>query len=368
MERESLLELIILGAVAGEHLLVIGPPGTAKSEAVRRISRRLDAEYFEYLLGRFTEPGEIFGPVDLVKLKEGSVETRTQGMLPEAQFAFLDEVFLGSTPILNTLLGILNERVYRRGHTFMNCPLRICVGASNRLPEDDSLAAFSDRFLLRVFLNAVPDPLIEELLENGWSLQSANPGEREASTEGMAKVEDLDFLAAVARGMDLAPLRDVIGGAIRLLRSAGIFPSDRRIVKSQRLMAAAAALDGRTEILQKDLWPLIFALPGPEEQETGREVLADLLSESENRSLPAAAEEASHGPRARAARLLELGRVLLENFRNREEEPIFPEARLKLEGFLRELDAGLSPEQMPEELTRLRSEAAGIIGDADEKD
>src|SRR5690349_15667816 len=109
VEREALAEMIALAAVAGEHVLVIGPPGTAKSEAVRRIARAVDSHIFEYLLGRFTEPSEIFGPVDLRKLRDGVVETETRGMLPEADVAFLDEVFQGSTAILNTLLGVLNE-------------------------------------------------------------------------------------------------------------------------------------------------------------------------------------------------------------------------------------------------------------------
>ena len=112
--------------MAREHLLVIGPPGTAKSVAVRRIAQTTGGRYFEYLLGRFTEPNEIFGPVDLRKLREGTVETDVRGMLPEAEIAFLDEIFQGSSAILNTLLGILNERIFRRGHTQLKCPLRIC--------------------------------------------------------------------------------------------------------------------------------------------------------------------------------------------------------------------------------------------------
>ncbi|MHB8878968.1 MAG: AAA family ATPase, partial [Myxococcaceae bacterium] len=172
VEREALIELIGLAAVASEHLLVIGPPGTAKSEAVRRVARVTGARTFEYLLGRFTEPSEIFGPVDLNKLRQGTVETATAGMLPEAELAFLDEVFQGSTAILNTLLSLLNERTFRRGHTRMACPLRLCVGASNALPTDESLAAFADRFLLRAFLDPIPDPRLEELLAGGWSLDS----------------------------------------------------------------------------------------------------------------------------------------------------------------------------------------------------
>ena len=94
VEREALCELIALAAVAREHLLIIGPPGTAKSEAVRRMSKALGAKSFEYLLGRFTEPNEIFGPVDLAKLREGIVETRTEGMLPEAQRHYEEAVHI----------------------------------------------------------------------------------------------------------------------------------------------------------------------------------------------------------------------------------------------------------------------------------
>src|SRR5687768_13605712 len=176
IERETLVELVALAAVAQEHVLIVGAPGTAKSEAVRRIAKATGGNYFEYLLGRFTEPSEIFGPVDLRKLKEGIVETETTGMLPEAEIAFLDEIFLGSTAILNTLLGILNERIFRRGHTRMNCPLRVCVGASNQLPQDPALAAFSDRFLLRLFLEPIADPYLETLLESGWSLPELHDG------------------------------------------------------------------------------------------------------------------------------------------------------------------------------------------------
>src|SRR5499427_7760846 len=170
VEREALIEMVALSAVAEEHVLVIGPPGTAKSEAVRRIARATGGRYFEYLLGRFTEPSEIFGPVDLKRLKEGVVETETRGMLPEAEIAFLDEIFLGSTAILNTLLSILNERSFRRGATLLRCPLRVCVGASNALPDEDALAAFADRFLVRAFLDPIPDPRLEELLEGGSTL------------------------------------------------------------------------------------------------------------------------------------------------------------------------------------------------------
>src|SRR5258705_325255 len=214
VEREALVGMVALAAVAEEHVLVIGPPGTAKSEAVRRIARGTGGRYFEYLLGRFTEPSEIYGPVDLHKLKDGSVETDTLGMLPEAEIAFLDEIFQGSTAILNTLHGILNERVFRRGHTNIRCPLRICVGASNALPEDEPLAAFADRFLVRCFVDSIPDPMLEQLLQGGWALNQSS-GQRKAS------LRDIEVLAEAARFADMSIARPHIAKAIRILRGVG---------------------------------------------------------------------------------------------------------------------------------------------------
>lgn len=350
VEREALAEMIALAAVAGEHVLVIGPPGTAKSEAVRRIARAVDSRIFEYLLGRFTEPSEIFGPIDLRRLKEGFVETETAGMLPEADFAFLDEVFKGSTAILNTLLGILNERVFRRGHSVVRCPLRVCVGASNTLPEDESLAAFADRFLVRIFVEPVPDPRLEELLEAGWSLDHEETG---ANGFTRATLADLDILAEAARRADLSRVRPHLAHAIRLLRGAGILLSDRRAVHAQGLVAAAAALAGRSRPTDADLWPLILAVPTREQQSLARECLAEILAQTENATLPAAAEEASLGPLARAARIASAGR---EALRSRPHDPEEAEEwLLRLEGIAREIDAGFAPETMPADLVEVRS-------------
>jgi len=353
VERELLVELIALAAVAGEHLLVIGPPGTAKSEAVRRVSRALGGRYFEYLLGRFTEPSEIFGPVDLRKLKDGLVETQTEGMLPEAEIAFLDEVFLGSTAILNTLLAILNERTFRRGHSSLACPLRVCVGASNTVPEDESLAAFADRFLVRVFLQPVPDPQLEALLEGGWSLLTSPPPHA-------ASLADLDAVAQAARGMDLTSTRPHLANALRVLRQAGITLSDRRAVKAQRLMAAAAALAGRATPSRADLWPLVYAVPGEEAQGVARDALRDLLTETENAALPVAAAQASLGPLARAARIVSHGQDVLAA-RPTGDEAALAAWCLRLEGVAREIDAGFALDQLPPALRDLRTRLVDVL-------
>lgn len=358
VEREAVVDLVALCAVAGEHLLVIGPPGTAKSEAVRRCAHALGGRYFEYLLGRFTEPSEIFGPVDLRRLREGVVETETAGMLPEAEVAFLDEVFLGSTAILNTLLGLLNERLFRRGHTRLRVPLRVCVGASNALPEDDSLAAFADRFLARIYVDPVPDPRLEELLAGGatgWDESKARS----------ASLEAVDTLAQAAREADLGPVRPHLAQALRTLRSAGLNLSDRRMVRLQRLVAAAAALAGRKTPSMADLWPLVFAVPTKEGQALAREVLRDLLAPSENAALAAAALEASAGPLARAQRLAQAARTVLTQRPPPEPAEALAAWRLKLEGVVREMDAGFAPEALPAELQPLRKDIRDTLAALD---
>lgn len=358
IERETLVELVALAAVAGEHVLIIGAPGTAKSEAVRRIARATGGNYFEYLLGRFTEPSEIFGPVDLRKLKEGVVETETTGMLPEAEIAFLDEIFLGSTAILNTLLGILNERIFRRGHTRLRVPLRVCVGASNALPADESLAAFADRFLVRLFVEPIADPLLENLLEGGWDLAKKD-------FSHAAHIEDIDRLAQMVAHIDLSRIRPQIAQAVRILRGAGINISDRRAVKMQRLIASAAILDGRLTAQGSDLWTLIYAVPTHEQQSLARDALHELFAETSNKTLPFAAEDASLGALARAARLVNIAEEVIESrpFEAAEQEAW----RLKIEGIAREIDAGFNTDTMPPALAAVRAQVVEILGTAEEK-
>lgn len=336
--RDVLVELVLLAAVAEQHLLIIGPPGTAKSLAARRAAQVFHARYFEYLLGRFTEPSEIFGPVDLRKLREGVVETEVAGMLPDADIAFLDEVFLGSSAILNTLLGLLNERTFRRGKSQLKVPLRVCVGASNALPTDETLAAFADRFLLRVFVEPLPDTLLEDLLDS-----------RPRPLGALASIDDLDELARAAQAVDLSHVRPHYAQCVRLLRQAGVELTDRRLVHVQRLIAAAAALAGRTMAEPEDLWPLIFALPSPETQALGRTVLKAQLDASRSDPMPSAALEATQG-RAARAKLLEERAALLLTTETRDDS-----WRLKLEGVARDIDAAFSADNMPAALSSRRA-------------
>lgn len=344
--REQLAELIVLAAVAQEHILVIGPPGTAKSAVVRRVAQSMGGRYFEYLLGRFTEPSELFGAVDLKKLREGTVETDVSGMLPEADIVFLDEVFLGSTAILNTLLGVLNERRFRRGHTQIQCPLRVCVGAANGLPDDEALAAFGDRFLLHLFVESVPDNQLEAMLAGGWQSE-------QRPVQQLLGLSQLDTLGHALKQVDLSLVRPSLAQAIRRLREAGIQLSDRRIVKSQRLIAAAALLGGRLEASDADLWPLLYVLPTKETQQHGREVLREIFAQSSNSHLFSAVEEATLQPMSRLNRLLETA----EDYLARSEPPASP----LLEGLLREIDANFNSQTMPARLQEVRGQMTRLL-------
>lgn len=355
IEREALADLIILAAVASEHLLVIGAPGTAKSAVVRRVAKAIGGKYFEYLLGRFTEPSELFGAIDLRKLRDGTIETETSGMLPEADVVFLDEVFLGSTAVLNTLLGVLNERVFSRGHTRIRCPLRVCVGASNAYPEDESLAAFADRFLIHTFVEPVPDSLLEELLKGGWAASSE-------STIPVCSLSDLDILTNAAKRANLDAVRNALSQCIRLLRKAGIELSDRRIVKSQMIIAAAAVLAGRENPSEADLWPLIYVIATETGQQSAREVLKDILDVSDNLTLNAATENASSSPVARANRIVEHADNL---FDSKPENGNRQSWSLQLESLGREIDSGFDPENLPENLQSVRQRITAHIENND---
>ncbi|WP_341649682.1 AAA family ATPase [Thauera humireducens] len=171
VERRLPLRLALLAALSGEHTLLIGPPGTAKSVLARRVHLAFrDARYFERLLTRFTVPEELFGPLSIRALEEDRYERHTAGFLPDATVAFIDEVFKANSAILNALLTLLNEREFDNGAGRQHCPLVSVIGATNAVPEDEVAEAFFDRFLVRLSVGPVSAGGFERLMLDAASV------------------------------------------------------------------------------------------------------------------------------------------------------------------------------------------------------
>ena len=252
--KDEIIDLLGVSLVARENAFLLGPPGTAKSAIIRMLSQSVeDGKNFEYLLTRFTEPNEIFGPFDIRRLKDGELVTNTEGMMPEASMVFLDEIFNANSAILNSLLMALNEKIFRRGKETRQLPALMFVGASNALPEEEALNALLDRFLVRVKCDYVDPDKLHEVLIAGWALE--NNQARERPVISSAAIRELQ---AACRTIDLAPIRKEYIDIVHSLRNTGIKVSDRRAVKLQNLVAASALLCDRTEATLSDLWVLKY--------------------------------------------------------------------------------------------------------------
>src|SRR3989454_10006817 len=245
-ERREEIEGLILALLSRQHLLLVGPKGAAKSMMIRMLASAIDgAKYFERLMTRFTLPDELFGPVSISALKKDRFSRLTRGYLPEANFAFLDEIWKANSSILNSLLALINERLFYNDGEILQCPLETLMGASAELPQEEALSALYDRFLLRY--------QVKYIAEDGHLLEMMTDA-RALDLKTRLTLEEIHDAREAVTAVELdRPLLESVAKIRRRIGGEGLSLSDRRYKESLTIVRAKAWLQGRGYALRGHL-------------------------------------------------------------------------------------------------------------------
>jgi MoxR-like ATPase len=265
IERDDEVDLVLTALACQEHVLLVGAPGSAKSLLLDSIMRWMSGKRFSILFTKFTSPEEVFGPVSLKGLKEDRYVRVTTGKLPEADLVFTDEIFKASSAILNTLLRVLNERVFENGDgSFTRVPLKLCLAASNEWPQSQDggkeLEALHDRFLFRKAVRPILSQAGRSRLL--WELDHT------PTLTTMITPEEVDLVREQASALSwTVEAKEAMEAVLRELTREGISPGDRRQFKAVRAAKAYAWLDGADAVRPEHLEVLRHVLwDSPEEQ------------------------------------------------------------------------------------------------------
>lgn len=299
-EKETEISLSLLAALAGESIILLGPPGVAKSMVARQLKTAFrDAQSFEYLMSRFSTPDEIFGPVSIQKLKTSDTYERAmEGYLPTADVVFLDEIWKAGPAIQNTLLTVINEKIFRNGNREMHLPLKLLVAASNELPaKGEGLEALWDRFVIRI--ESRPIKLEKNframLLESHADFSGSTGILGHADFADNADFSDLKITAEEyaewAEKICKIGVKEEVLDAISAIRKSlravnvdeaaerrNIYVSDRRWKNIVRLLRTSAFMQDREEVDICDLLPIYHCLwQEPEERDAIRNIVIRAL-------------------------------------------------------------------------------------------
>ena len=296
-EKETEISLSLLAALAGESVILLGPPGVAKSMVARQLKTAFrDARSFEYLMSRFSAPDEIFGPVSIQKLKSSDTyERAVEGYLPTADVVFLDEIWKAGPAIQNTLLTVINEKIFRNGNREMRLPLKLLVAASNELPaKGEGLEALWDRFVIRIESRPIRQEknfrsmLLEvENLSEVKSEEQSSAAEGEANSNVITAEEYAEWSENINKIGVKEDVLDVISVVRKSLRTVNvdeaaerrnIYVSDRRWKNIMRLLRTSAFMQDRAEVAVCDLLPIYHCLwQEPEERDAIRTLVIRAL-------------------------------------------------------------------------------------------
>lgn len=295
-EKETEISLSLLAALAGESIILLGPPGVAKSMVARQLKTAFrEAQSFEYLMSRFSTPDEIFGPVSIQKLKTSDTyERAVEGYLPTADVVFLDEIWKAGPAIQNTLLTVINEKIFRNGNREMHLPLKLLVAASNELPaKGEGLEALWDRFVIRIESRPIKleknfrAMLLEVKSEEQRVKKQSSAAEEKANSNAITAEEYAEWTECIDKiGVKIEVL-DAISAIRKSLRAVNvdeaaerrnIYVSDRRWKNIVRLLRTSAFMQDREEVDICDLLPIYHCLwQEPEERDAIRNIVIRAL-------------------------------------------------------------------------------------------
>ena len=311
-EKETEISLSLLAALAGESIILLGSPGVAKSMVARQLKTAFrEAQNFEYLMSRFSTPDEIFGPVSIQKLKTSDTyERAVEGYLPTADVVFLDEIWKAGPAIQNTLLTVINEKIFRNGNREMHLPLKLLVAASNELPaKGEGLEALWDRFVIRIesrpikleknframLLDSHADFLGPTDFTDSTDFSGSTGGLGHADFADNADFSDLKITseeyAEWTERIDKIGVKIEVLDAISAIRKSlravnvdeaaerrNIYVSDRRWKNIVRLLRTSAFMQDREEVDICDLLPIYHCLwQEPEERDAIRNIVIRAL-------------------------------------------------------------------------------------------
>lgn len=281
-EKDSEISLSLLAAIAGESIILLGPPGVAKSMVARRLKSAFrNARSFEYLMSRFSTPDEIFGPVSISQLKNNDIyERSTDGYLPSSDVVFLDEIWKAGPAIQNSLLTVINEKLFRNGRNEIKLPLKLLVAASNELPaRGEGLEALWDRFIIRIESCAIRE-------EANFTLMMMECDDNEDFGDNEIKISNEEYAqwSKDIKQVDISILAmDCIKDIRKALRTVevdgaeerrDIYISDRRWKKIARLVRTSAFMHDRKSVVTCDLLPMYHCLwQEPDERDAVRRIV-----------------------------------------------------------------------------------------------
>ena len=261
VERSELIKIMILAVVTNSNLLMLGPPGTAKSQISRAMCNRIDnSNFFEWLLNKSSDPAELLGTFSIKGMENDQFKRMTAGKLPEANIAFIDEVYKCNSPTLNALLSIMNEHIFFNDGKAVPVPLISMFAASNEPPEDESLLAMHDRFLFRMEVEYVHDAANKKRMFNNYIYDRA--GINNNMTHTTITIDELEQLQSESRKIQVP--KQIINKFITLMnnlqKNATISISDRRANECFKILQGSALLNGRKKVGLDDFNALKYVL------------------------------------------------------------------------------------------------------------